>query len=1367
MGFFYAFSGKSSISIGRDIKNDIVIDDSLISRVHLIVNIFDDKKIAGIRIAGSNGAVINGMRHERGDNVVVGILDEIVLGKAVLVLLNDYLYFSKGSCQNVVTKREFVLRFKFVKVKQISFSPAIRKNMYYDTSPIEIEGPPARKLPEKPSIALAALPALIMAIPIMLGAGRKISIITSIGAAVWAVANVVGRQRKFKNEEKRRKNSYLGYISSCREQAAKQSKECIRALNYNYQVVAKHLTYGGNPFLVWNKDLSGNDGLLIRVGMGNIDNPISIKVPKEKFAQIDDSLKQLPIQVKEDYSILENVPICIDFASVEVLGILYDDESLCARIISALIMQFAVLAPPDAIRICAAFSSDSLKRKFGWMKYLPHSYEDESIKGNKQVASQYEGKSLCITDDLRLVGDAYNDINSIVVLMRHKLSDISSLADLLMVIKKDYKGIVSIKDKEGATFNTNEGRTLISYDTLLLRECEEYARQLACMHQRSNKNEREIRKSVDFGEMFDSPLGEDNIINNWKTCDVTREIRFPIGIGQNDKITYLDLHERAAGPHGILAGSTGSGKSELLTTIILSMAVMYPPDKVGFLLIDYKGGGMSNLFNRLPHLLGNISNLSPGQSHRALVSLNSENIKRQRIFEQSGVNNINDYIRLYDAGKVSMPLPHVFVIIDEFAQLRKEQPEYMDQLISIAAVGRSLGIHLLLATQKPGGVIDDKIRSNSKFRICLRVEEISDSQDMLRTKDAAYIRECGRGYLQVGNDEIYEQFQSGYAMSLVEAHKEGTFTILDAAYRQIDTASYDKNGLSNTSLDVSYEDSISQNWYEYCMKSLLLADEILKVKKESRLWMNALPETIFTSWDFERKAAKSFVYAIADDIWNQKYEELRYYLNESSNIHITGSAQSGRSTLIATILAGICGMRIFEEISYYIVDCGGGALSVFNKSYGCGGYISELDKSKIPMMLYYIRDLISERRRKCTLEMDSRVNNEGDQNVKDNDFYKVVLVIDNYQESVKECSILAEEVLGDIIKYGKNTSISVIVSSLNVSGVDVPARLSSQMDRTIILGNGDAYMNASLLKCRANSIIKVVDVPGRGICSLGEEVCEMQVLLSSLKGMPRDNGIITEYDAKDCITQIVNRGNKYGKKAKVYAHVPDDKGIDKFLIRAIAEVTPSDVLQNGQLPVGYEEVTGRLYTLDIHRLSAVMVCGKKGTGRKSFLECLSLVANRYEIACIKADSYDELTEVLDSYNSNLNDHQSMIVTIQNLDQIMDEISLKVKDSISLELIEELFDNTKRTNKGICVVSIVSDRLRGICQNNQIYEAIMKKPYVISFGGNLDDNRLFDYSYLPYSVQNKKKSSGTGTVCRFDNKSFYGDVIIPYIENEEM
>ena len=315
-----------------------------------------------------------------------------------------------------------------------------------------------------------------------------------------------------------------------------------------------------------------------------------------------------------------------------------------------------------------------------------------------------------------------------------------------------------------STIGENIDRMAVTFDKIDDQSLLWFSKRLANIQVNEEEDGGEIPNSVTFFEMYGITRPEElEAQERWRKARTTESMKACIGFKTGKRLCYLDVHERYHGPHGLVAGTTGSGKSETLQTYILSLAINYSPEDVGFFIIDYKGGGMANLFDNLPHMIGAISNLSGNQVKRAMASIKSENKRRQRMFSDCGVNNINAYTSLYKNGDTKEPIPHLFIIIDEFAELKREEPDFMRELVSVAQVGRSLGVHLILATQKPAGTVDDNIWSNSKFRLCLRVQDRQDSMDMLHRPDAAYLTQAGRGYLQVGNDEIFELFQSGYS----------------------------------------------------------------------------------------------------------------------------------------------------------------------------------------------------------------------------------------------------------------------------------------------------------------------------------------------------------------------------------------------------------------------------------------------------------------------------------------------------------------------------------------------------------------------------------------------------------------------------
>lgn len=216
-----------------------------------------------------------------------------------------------------------------------------------------------------------------------------------------------------------------------------------------------------------------------------------------------------------------------------------------------------------------------------------------------------------------------------------------------------------------------------------------------------------LPKTITFLEMYGVGRVEHlNPLKRWQDNNPVKSLAAPVGVGTDGQLFQLDLHEKFQGPHGLVAGMTGSGKSEFIITYILSMAVSYHPEEVAFVLIDYKGGGLTGAFEdkergiHLPHLVGTITNLDGSAIQRSLMSIESELKRRQSLFNAAksaageGTMDIYSYQKLYRAKKVAEPLPHLFIISDEFAELKKQQPEFMDQLISAARIGRSLGVHL-------------------------------------------------------------------------------------------------------------------------------------------------------------------------------------------------------------------------------------------------------------------------------------------------------------------------------------------------------------------------------------------------------------------------------------------------------------------------------------------------------------------------------------------------------------------------------------------------------------------------------------------------------------------------------------------------
>ena len=348
---------------------------------------------------------------------------------------------------------------------------------------------------------------------------------------------------------------------------------------------------------------------------------------------------------------------------------------------------------------------------------------------------------------------------------------------------------------------------------------------------------------------------------------------------------------------------------------------------------------MANLFKNLPHLLGTITNLDGAQSMRALASINAEIHRRERLFGEFEVNHINQYQKKFKNGEATEPLPHLFLISDEFAELKVNQPDFIKELVSIARVGRSLGVHLILATQKPSGVVDDQIWSNSRFKIALKVADRSDSNEMLHTPDAAEITQTGRAYLQVGNNEVYELFQSAWSGADYQPDKddmgiEDHTIYLINELGQYEILNEDLSGLED--VDEIKEVPTELDAIVHHIQLLCEEQEIPPVPQP---WLPPLKERIAleeleevqpaVAWGQEKPL--SVLLGMADIPQAQKQEAVSINLSKDGHILLYGSPGTGKTTFLQTAAMDLARKFSPKDLTMYLMDFGTNGLAPLSK----------------------------------------------------------------------------------------------------------------------------------------------------------------------------------------------------------------------------------------------------------------------------------------------------------------------------------------------------------------------------------------------------------------------------------------------------
>jgi S-DNA-T family DNA segregation ATPase FtsK/SpoIIIE len=504
--------------------------------------------------------------------------------------------------------------------------------------------------------------------------------------------------------------------------------------------------------------------------------------------------------------------------------------------------------------------------------------------------------------------------------------------------------------------------------------------------------------------------------------DINENLSAPVGYDATGHIIELDLNEKADGPHGLIAGTTGSGKSELILTYLCGLALNYSPDDVQFILIDFKGGGCVQSLQgkdfRLAHIAGTLCNLDISEMDRALIALRKECEKREQQFlkmhDLTGqpVRCIRDY-RLARRDQTKMdPMADLVIVIDEFAQLKAERPEFMQDLIAIARIGRSLGIHLILSTQKPGGVINDQIRSNTSFKICLRVSDRQDSMEVLSCRDAYDLKQPGSFCLLTHHH--LERGQGGYVHALA---KSADIILFD---RQLKQRKRKQKESGETQLAV-------------LLQKLRQCDPV----GAEQLWLPPLP---LIPWSKELERGRQYGIGAVDDIHAETYRPLR--LHPHAMLVISPDALEKKSFL-QTVLCSLLTHCEKEDEIYLVDDLNTGLGPLIEKA---GPVIAVLKSEE-------------EEKRNALFHRILQESHPG----------TITLIVNDcsiFRENCAEGVTAFERIASHPLEYG------VRLLLFGVSSAAVPYRLMSCFSMRLVLHDENLQDIAAIMERKASSLVK-------------------------------------------------------------------------------------------------------------------------------------------------------------------------------------------------------------------------------------------------------------------------------------------------------
>ncbi|WP_089965952.1 type VII secretion protein EssC [Lihuaxuella thermophila] len=772
----------------------------------------------------------------------------------------------------------------------------------------------------------------------------------------------LSQKRKYKLQLIEREQKYREILQKHREELQKQLEnqaELLREWNPSPNRCMSRIQQRESS--LWERSPHDPDFLALRLGNGELPSSIKVLTPKQDAFEQDPLIEEAE-QLARDFQKVSDVPVLLPLNKAHVVGVVGDRPSILNSMRS-LVIQLATHHSPDEVKIVSFFPEEEAD-EWNWIRWLPHVWDDQRrmrfLATNPGEARElvdylyeilkrrYHKREANNSPELPywvfIVADPGLIENELHLLLKESTQvgvRTLFLADSREALPMQCHAVLEVHESEGSLKETNylrkEGQEKWDYsfqpDRVSKEMADQTARSLAPIRLKANKS-RDIPEVLTLFDLLGAEKVEDlNVTHRWKLNRFPKMLPVPVGAGLAGKKIHLNIHDKIErkghGPHGLIAGTTGSGKSEVIQSLIASLALNYHPHDVVFLLIDYKGGGMSNTFENLPHSVGSITNLDGNLIERAKVSLKAELIRREKILKDAGnLQHIDEYFK--SARSKEHPLPHLVIIIDEFAELKKEQPDFMNELISIAAKGRTLGVHLILATQKPSGVVDDKIWSNSRFRICLRVQDETDSKEMIKIPDAAWITTPGRGYFQVGSNELLELVQ--FAWSGAPYRPEAAES-QEAVIREV-TLTGKRINRFKQELSPEHADDDVKKQLHVLVDALCSQAKDLGIQPLRGPWLPPLPTQLFLDellhpnrkgWDGQtwHPADRWLepVVGLLDDPMNQRQEPLSIPLHEG-HLSVYGMPGTGKTTFVQTMLLALALDHSPEDVHMYVLDFG-------------------------------------------------------------------------------------------------------------------------------------------------------------------------------------------------------------------------------------------------------------------------------------------------------------------------------------------------------------------------------------------------------------------------------------------------------------
>lgn len=858
---------------------------------------------------------------------------------------------------------------------------------------------------------------LAIAIPVLM-------ITTSI-ATTFVQRWLTKKQRKYQRE------TYQEYLVAWRarlRETAEQQQQVGMRLYPPLPALTKNVISREG---LWERQPRDHDFLDVSIGQGPVPlcQRISLNVGTDPMIKYEPGLQAIAESLIAQYHHLDDQPAVIALRSIGVLSIT-GQRTVSLPLVRALLCQIVAWQTPRDVRCIASFPQTATA-EWSWLKWLPHT---RSLRPSKATKLQ-DGEPLCLLADTlagsqellttqikpelelrrKLSEDKQDEglkpmLPHLVFVVdgfepKGELAQLPEFDELLSDATKLGVTILCIVDEPGqeptgtqARITVSEGNWLsfevASFDGKRMKGilpnaaptyiCELIARNLAPITLADDEAEVDLAHDIRLPDLLNIPVLEAlQPVETWaRNKQESRKalLRIPLGKREKGQVLLLDLKEAAEegdGPHGLVVGATGSGKSELLRTLVIGQAILHDPETVNFVFVDFKGGASFADLAALPHVAGMITNLEqePALVDRMYASLFGELRRRQRMLREAGnLDNIQQYTASWQAKRSSMePMPHLLLIVDEFAELLTNRPDFLDLFVTMGRVGRSLGLHLLLATQRLEEGRIKGLESYLRYRICLRTFSAAESKAVLERPDAYYLPSTpGVGYIKI-DAKTPQRFKTALiSVPYVPATQQ--LTAADLVHTFSGTGrlvSY--QAITKTNTDSTAADTIQTEMDRVIAR---LAEAVLPGTQPPvhQVWLPPLT----TDLKLEALLGKSsnrFVWhgtppfgilripiGLLDVPLEQAQVPLMLdFCGAGGHLALVGAPQSGKSTFLRTLLTAFIVTHSPQDVQLYCIDLGGGQLRAFESFPHVGAVCTKTYHEKIRLLIRLMYKVITDR----------------------------------------------------------------------------------------------------------------------------------------------------------------------------------------------------------------------------------------------------------------------------------------------------------------------------------------------------------------------------------------------------------------------